>query len=113
MERCPQCGNPRYVCGNDDDDIDFRVYEDTCYAVKKKQRHEAKLKSDKGREGIAVGIEAYTHSDTPMTDFRSPYYQLKAGQREEIEKLRPRRAREHPPGWTPSDEEIATLDSAP
>ena len=106
MERCPQCGNPRWVCQSDDSDIDFRVYDETCNAMRKKQQQEEKNSKKKGdRSGIIVGVEAYTHSDTPLVEFREPFYLDKERSRAASEEGRVVRPREHPPGWTPESDE--------
>lgn len=104
LERCPQCGNPRYICQNEDPDVDFRVYDEVCHAMRKKAKYEESKKDKKGREGAIVGIEAYTHSDTPFDEFRGPFYRQKSEEREQIEESRVIRPREHPPGWTPEEE---------
>lgn len=100
MERCSQCGNPRYICQSDDADIDFRIFDEECNAMRKKAKYESQKAKKKGadRDGIVVGVEAYTHSNTDLVDFREPYYMEQMQLREQREKDRPTRPREAPPG---------------
>ncbi|MGO2150803.1 MAG: hypothetical protein ACTH32_06335 [Microbacterium gubbeenense] len=100
MERCPQCGNPRYVCQSDDPDIDFRIYDEECNAMRKKAKYESRKskKDNADRDGIIVGVEAYVHSSTPLDQFRDPYYEEQIKLREVREQERPVRPRDLPPG---------------
>ena len=71
--------------------------------MRKKAKYEESKKDKKGREGVAVGIEAYAHSGTDLQEFRSPHYRAKEAQRVEQLESRVIRPREHPPGWTPEE----------
>ncbi len=104
MERCPQCGNPRYVCQNEDNDIAFRVYDETCYAMRRKAKYEEGKKDDTKRQGVVVGIEPYTISDTPLSEFRSPHYKKKQKEHAAVVASRTIIPREAPPGATPEAE---------
>lgn len=100
MERCPQCGNPRYICMNDDSDITFAANDQVCYAKKRQTKHEkAKEKSD--RDGIVVSIEPYTMSGTDLLLFRGPFYDKKTAERDQVAKSRVIIPRDAPPGATP------------
>lgn len=103
-ERCGSCGRPKYVCQNDDSDIAFRVYEETCYATRARAKHEERKKDEKGREGVAVGVEPYTYSQTPLEDFRRPFYEREADRARKREAARPVIPRDSPPHYTPEDE---------
>jgi hypothetical protein len=105
LERCPQCNQPKYVCQNEDPDIEFRVYDETCHATAKRVRYEKSKADSKGRDGVAVGVEAYTHSGTPLDQFRGPFYEIEYERRREREAARPIIPREHPPGWKPETSE--------
>lgn len=106
-EQCAQCGRPKWICQNDDSDIDFRVFEEECSAMAAKARHE-KRNEGKEKPGIAIGMEHYTHSRTPMEQFRRPW--LDAQGKKADTRLAERRIlpRDAPPGV-----DSATLDSAP
>lgn len=104
MERCPQCGNPRYVCQNDDPDIAFQIREETCNVMRKKSQHEeavARKTKSKPRPGVQVGAEAYTYSRTDLADFREPFYTELMKRRELLEAGWPTKPRKAPPGKAP------------
>lgn len=86
-ERCPQCGNPRYICQSDDNDIDFYLYDEVCNATQKRLKHE-KRKEKENRDGIVVGTEAYTYSGTDLTSFRDGYYEGEIAKRDRREEER-------------------------
>ena len=39
-ERCNQCGIPRYICHNDDPNVEFEMVEDSCVATARKDQFE-------------------------------------------------------------------------
>lgn len=98
LERCSQCGQPRWICQNDDPDIAFAIQVETCNAIRAKERAEkARSKRNKDAEvGVALGIEAYTYSQTPLDDFREPFYEQAQKDREKRASERPVRPREKP-----------------
>ena len=56
-ETCPQCGNPIWLCRNDDSDIEWTVQGSKCYATARLEEHrdgkkkkEQKAKSDERKE---------------------------------------------------------------
>ena len=104
-ERCPQCGQPRYICHSQDNDIDFYIYDDVCEASRKRGKYEERKAKEKGsnRSGVQVGIEPFTYSRTAFADFREPYYvgELEKRARREADRLF--RPRDHPPGWKPDE----------
>ena len=51
-ERCSQCGLPRYICGNDSRDIDFRIEKQVCYATIAREKYE---KAEEKKRGKAKG----------------------------------------------------------
>ncbi|MDF2698228.1 MAG: hypothetical protein K0S65_6611 [Labilithrix sp.] len=73
--------------------------------MRKKANYEERKKDKDKRDGVIVGIEAFAHSDTPLEDFRAPFYEQKQAEREEVAATRIIRPREHPPGWTPETDE--------
>jgi hypothetical protein len=103
-ERCGSCGRPKYVCQNVDNDIAFRVYEETCYATRERVKHEEKKKDAKDRAGVSVAVEPYTYSRTPLEDFRLPFYEREADRASKRDAARPVIPREGPPTYTPEDE---------
>ena len=66
----------------------------------KKARYEAQQakKKNANRDGVIVGVEAYTHSNTPLEQFRSPFYMEKEKLRQIREEARSIRPRKAPPG---------------
>jgi hypothetical protein len=99
-ERCPQCGLPRYICQNDDRDIDFRVETEQCAAMEKKesfeQREQEKRDKKKGRNGespkapsgVIVKPQPYTYSGVGLHTFRDSYYEREAQKRAEVDAAR-------------------------
>lgn len=91
MERCKQCGEPRWVCQSNDPDIGFDILVEECHATQARER--AEKKRNKGKKevpaGIALGTEPYTYSGAPLEDLRAPFYTEKQKEREEKLKLRP------------------------
>lgn len=81
-ERCPQCGLPRWVCGSDDERIQFRIKKDSCAAIEKKAAHEERHKKDKDEPGLTIRPEPYTTDDSDLIDFREPYYRALAVRKE-------------------------------
>ncbi|UOE45888.1 hypothetical protein [Agromyces larvae] len=86
-ERCHQCGYPKYVCGNESNDIYFTVREEVCFATQKKDAFEekareraAKKKGGAAKEpaGVSLIVEAHTYSRRELSEFRDSFYELRA-----------------------------------
>lgn len=94
MERCGQCGQPRYVCQSDDPDIGFQLRVEECNATQVRARaEESREKKKKSAAGISLSTEPYTHSGADLDAFRDPYYEAKLKEREaEAAELEARRA---------------------
>lgn len=75
MERCPQCGQPRYICNNTDPDIGFDIRIEECHATQARTRAEkSREKQKKDSTGIQLGADPFTYSQTPLDEFREPFY---------------------------------------
>lgn len=82
-ELCPQCGQPRYICGNESNDIQFRVHEEYCSAKAAiDKREEANTKSKKNMSGITLRPEAYSVDGIDLVTYREPYYLAERKKRE-------------------------------
>lgn len=82
-ERCGQCQQPRYVCQNESNDIQFRVVEEQCASKVAQEVFEeraAKARGSKGKKdkGVALRIEAYSVSGKDLSEYRTPYYEAQA-----------------------------------
>lgn len=101
LERCKQCGQPRYVCQSDDPDIAFEIREEVCYATQARAKAEKTRNKGKKPEdvpaGVMLGTEPYTYSQTPLEELRNPFYEQKAKDREAKVELRPVIPRENTP----------------
>lgn len=76
-ERCPQCGLYRWICGNDDEAVQFDVVEESCVAIAEKDKYIArKYKGDKSVPvGTVVKPQPYMVDDTrDLMELREPYY---------------------------------------
>lgn len=100
MERCKQCGQPRYICQSEDSDIAFDIRVETCHATQAREKAEkARNKNRKEPEvGVVMGTEAYSLSRTDLEEFRQPFYEQTMKEREAKAELRPLIPREAPPG---------------
>lgn len=104
-ERCAQCGLPKWICQSNDPDIEIDLVKEECNAVRKKAKREEKDQKDKkDTAGVAYGFEPYTHSGTPLEQFREPFYRERNEKYEEKVAMRPVLPREHPPDWRPQEE---------
>ncbi|MBT2484855.1 MULTISPECIES: hypothetical protein [unclassified Microbacterium] len=84
-EQCSQCGLPRWLCRNSDPRLQVKVKFDDCYASNEVKKEEKKHVNDDSKSGVAYP-EFYSTDDTPLSDFRSLYYeQLAAERAEEVE----------------------------
>lgn len=96
-ERCPQCGNLRYICQSDDPDIAFQIRKEECHATQAREREEKKQTRGGKKEapsGVILGADPYTYSGTALDDLRIPFYETQVKQREQIEAARPVRPRD-------------------
>lgn len=78
MEKCPQCGLPKWICHNDDGDLDFRVRKDVCYAMREVETSDRDDSSAKGYEkppGTVARPEPYRPSGKTFDwSFREGFY---------------------------------------
>ena len=85
-ERCPQCGYPRWVCSNEDPDIEVQFRKDTCFVTQAQDRfekREEKARNSGSRKkeraeapaGETAHPIAYRISGKPLEDLREPYYE--------------------------------------
>ena len=93
-ERCSQCGLPRYICGNDSRDVDFRIEKQVCYATiarekyekaEEKKRGKAKGQQNEAPPGEAVYPSPYLHSGADLSTLRDPYYEAEWKRRKEMQ----------------------------
>lgn len=86
-EKCGQCGLPRWICQNDSEDIQFKVHQDSCFAMQKKDDKETQLtKNDKKiPAGVVLRPEPYARDGRDLADFREPYYRAIAKRGEDPE----------------------------
>ena len=87
-ERCGQCGQPRYVCQNESNDIQFKVVEEQCASKVAQALFEERAEKKRGSKGepdkgIALRVEAYSVSGKDLTTFRTPYYEAQAAKLKE------------------------------
>lgn len=84
-ERCPECGNPVWICRNEDSNIRFRVKKTICYAKRQLDEHRTDLKGMKPMEkkkaregwGLIEYPEAFTLDDSPLPTRKEFYDNLK------------------------------------
>lgn len=98
LERCVQCGQPRYICQSTDPDIAFDIRTEVCNATQARDRAEKARNKGKKPENIPVGVtlgaDPYTYSQTPLDDLRESFYIQQAKERESKVALRPVRPRD-------------------
>lgn len=87
-ERCPQCGTYRWICGNEDPDIQVRVDYDFC-AMKARtdQINDANRKKTnfEPNPGETMRPQPYTVSGADLVDYRDAYYKAQATRQRAIE----------------------------
>ena len=105
-EECPSCGRPKWICWNEDPDIEFRLTRPICHAVRKKDVAEKNRKGDP-EPGSLIDLEVYVASRTDLVEFRRPWQEEREKLHAQWDKDRPTRPRAAPPGGFPED-----LDSA-
>lgn len=106
VERCQQCGRPKWICQNDDTDIAVDLFPETCHITAQIRAEQRKAKpDDPATDGQMYNFEVYTRSDTPLIDFRDPFYKGKSKDHKFLASIRRKWPREHPPGWSPEEEE--------
>lgn len=66
-ESCPKCGTPYWIGHNPDNNIQFGVEEDTCYACKATEEHDAMKAKDKAsnQHGVVTYPVLKMMFDTP------------------------------------------------
>jgi len=70
-EKCPECGQPTWICRNDDANLQFTVKKDVCYAKRAVEEKNADLKSvkdSKERAKIRAGWGAIEYPSPYMID---------------------------------------------
>lgn len=83
-EKCGQCGLPRWVCQNDSQDIQFKVHQDSCFAMQKKDDKESLLTKNNKKipAGTVLRPEPYATDGRDLVEFREPYYRALAERKE-------------------------------
>lgn len=86
-ERCRQCGQYRWICQNEDQDIDFDVMEVTCFAMRRvKEFEEGSKKTDKQRWGVTLQPVARTTSGAEIgAETRTAFYDAEYAKQQERE----------------------------
>lgn len=78
---CPQCGMPRYLCGNDSNDIQYHLREDYCAAkaaVDERRSRDSKAKDYEPPFGVVLVPEPYSPSGASLDSFQYPYLKAQA-----------------------------------
>jgi hypothetical protein len=81
QETCSECGNPIWVCRNDNaHNVGFKIKVTTCYAKAEmdKWRERQEKSNKKDVPGELPYIVAYTYDDSPMPSRKSYYEGLLA-----------------------------------
>ena len=109
VERCQQCGRPKWICQNEDDDIVIDLRPETCQITAQIRAAQRKEKpDDPATDGKMYSFDIFTRSETPLVEFRDAYYAEKSKEQRFLDDIfmkKMRRPREHPPGWSPEEEE--------
>jgi hypothetical protein len=73
-ERCPECGQPTWICRNDDPNIQFEIKKDVCYAKRALEEKNADLKDIKNAKDRAKAKASWGAIEypTPFTLDESP-----------------------------------------
>lgn len=99
LERCGQCGQPRYICQSDDPDIAFDIRTETCNATQARAKAEKTRNKGKKPEnipaGVLLGTEPYTYSQRPLESLRDTYYEQQQKNYENKVEQRPVRPRDN------------------
>lgn len=80
-ERCPQCGTYRWICGNEDEDVQTRVKYDYCSmkaATDRVNDTNRKKTNFEPEAGVVMRPEPFTVSGRDLVDYREPYYKTQA-----------------------------------
>lgn len=85
-EKCPECGNPIWICRNEDSNIQFKVRKTTCYGKRRMDEHRTDLKSmstkekNKARQdwGKIEWPEPFTLDETPLPTRREFFERLQS-----------------------------------
>lgn len=81
-ERCPECGLPTWVCRNDDNNVQFEVKKDVCYAKRAYEEKTAdfsNVKNAKERSKMRAGFgvieypSPFTLDESPLPTRREYY----------------------------------------
>lgn len=100
-ERCGQCGNPKWVCQNPDNDIEYQFHKEVCFATQalnKYEKTEEKKRKKNGRRGAQADDEpvgeaaypsAYRVSGAELGDLRDGFYEAESERRKAMLASRP------------------------
>lgn len=79
-ETCQECGNPVWVCRNEDAaNVGFKIKTSTCFAkaeLERWQEREEKNKTKRKRFGQSQYVVAYTYDDSDLPSRKSFYMSL-------------------------------------
>lgn len=77
-EKCPQCGQPIYICHSADSRVEFKAVKDECFAMAEVERKQASLSKDKKDHGVRyvpeLNLRPADGEDLDPSDLRLPYY---------------------------------------
>lgn len=88
-ELCPQCGQPKYICHNDDNAIQFKAVADVCLSRAKAEKAQAEEAERAAKNpglkqfGVRYYGEPFLTQDAidakkEFSDFRRPYLRVEA-----------------------------------
>ena len=87
-EYCADCGNLRYLCHNETDDIRFKIEDDHCFALEAVERRQARDAENKvDTKGVRLRPRPVSVSGKPFIEYREQYYTELRKKREEIAAL--------------------------
>ena len=83
-EYCQRCGQPRYLCHNESDEIRFRVRDGHCLATEQIEHRQKRNAEQKGYDPAGVNLIAVPYSviGKPLSEYRDPYYEELAKKRQ-------------------------------
>lgn len=88
-EYCPRCGQPKYLCRNESDEIQFKVRDEHCYAAEAVEREQKRNAEKKNYDDAGVTLIAvpFSTQGRPLSEYRDRYYSDLIKKRETIAKL--------------------------
>jgi hypothetical protein len=79
-EICSQCGGPKYLCHNSNNEIQYKLARDECAATQMVESEQARLSKDKNYKGYGIRIyaepfltEDAVEAGKEFSDYRRPY----------------------------------------